>query len=68
MLLNMNRDKLNEKINKAQEGAKLNKRDYKEKCDQWMDKFKQIDDRIKKRDKNIDIFTKKHKQINELRF
>lgn len=33
-----------------------------------MEKHSNIDNKIKERDQRIDIFTKKHKQLNELRF
>lgn len=33
-----------------------------------MEKHTAIDSKIKERDQRIDIFTKKHKELNDLRF
>ena len=41
---------------------------YKEKCARLTEKHNNIENKLKNREDKIDIFTKKHKQLNELRF
>lgn len=67
-LLKDNALKFNEKLDHAKKMKKDEQLQYKEKCSKLMEKHKNIDTKIKERDQRIDIFTKKHKQLNELRF
>lgn len=68
VLLNMQKDKLHDKVRGAQEKKKVEMLDYKHKCMGWTEKHDNIKNKIKDRETKIDIFTKKHKTENELRF
>lgn len=65
---NMKIDKLNEKRNLVAVTRKDEQLKFKEKCQKVQEKHQYIETKLKNREDKIDIFTKKHKQLNELRF
>ena len=58
----------NDKLEKAKQMKKNEQMQFKEKCNEVIEKHRNIDTKIKEREQRIDIFTKKHKQLTELRF
>lgn len=66
-LMRMKEDKIREKFERIAVVRKDDILNFKEKCQKLNEKQNKIEERLKARNDKIDVFTQKHKQINELR-